>query len=453
MYSARPGLCHSDSLARRTVLRSVLETRTSDNVKRRIRIVPCVLAGLLLFEGCQKTPSRLGSSGEPNRATPVRSSEAAGKKSTAPIGPSQLVEAASQGDLPLLEQAVRAGISLDQPDPHGVVALVAAVSQRRADIVRFLLGAGANPRIPLSGGGSLVHLAVARGDPEIARILLQAGAPLESLDGEGRTPLALAVELDDPAMVRELVQAGANPNQEEPKYGQPLVMSAILEEKDAVLEALLENGADPNVSLANHTLGLEQWLKSFPDPKEHVSWYLHHERSITALMLATLVGRESSAEILLRFGADPDRVTRPHGMTALDFAAEAHRNTLLQILLGKSPRPEDQRYWIWVSLGSQRARLYDSENLLLEAPISTGRRGYETPKGEYVVTQKYKSWVSTLYRAPMPHFLRLNCGPMGLHGGPLPGYPASHGCIRLPYDKAQAFYRIAQRGTLVYVTD
>jgi lipoprotein-anchoring transpeptidase ErfK/SrfK len=70
------------------------------------------------------------------------------------------------------------------------------------------------------------------------------------------------------------------------------------------------------------------------------------------------------------------------------------------------------------------------------------------------VTHKYRHWKSTLYEdAPMPYFMRLSCRDFGLHAGVLPGYPASHGCIRLPEAKAAAFFAKVDVGTLVEIVD
>ncbi|HEY1051580.1 MAG TPA: L,D-transpeptidase, partial [Prosthecobacter sp.] len=72
--------------------------------------------------------------------------------------------------------------------------------------------------------------------------------------------------------------------------------------------------------------------------------------------------------------------------------------------------------------------------------VSTGREGYRTPAGRYVITDKHKSHTSTLYHVAMPWFMRLNCSAIGLHSGYVTGRPASHGCIRLPYEKAKEFF-------------
>ena len=77
--------------------------------------------------------------------------------------------------------------------------------------------------------------------------------------------------------------------------------------------------------------------------------------------------------------------------------------------------------------------------------------GYNTPAGRYVITDKHRSWTSTLYHCSMPFFMRLNCSAIGLHSGYVTGRPASHGCIRLPYEKAQKFFGICRVGDEVQI--
>ena len=108
---------------------------------------------------------------------------------------------------------------------------------------------------------------------------------------------------------------------------------------------------------------------------------------------------------------------------------------------------------IIISLYAQKAWLMMNQQVLLETPISTGRPGFETRKGEFVVTQKYTAWKSTLYKAPMPDFMRLNCGQAGLHSGYVPGVPASHGCIRLPPRNAELFYSLVKLGDRVSIVE
>ncbi|MBR0691706.1 L,D-transpeptidase family protein [Bradyrhizobium lablabi] len=105
-----------------------------------------------------------------------------------------------------------------------------------------------------------------------------------------------------------------------------------------------------------------------------------------------------------------------------------------------------------VSLQKQRITIYDAQGWILRAPVSSGTKGRETPSGIFSVIQKEAEHYSNLYDdAFMPHMQRLTWSGIALHGGPLPGYPASHGCIRMPFDFADRLFDMTQLGLRVIV--
>ncbi|HZR87087.1 MAG TPA: L,D-transpeptidase family protein [Bradyrhizobium sp.] len=105
-----------------------------------------------------------------------------------------------------------------------------------------------------------------------------------------------------------------------------------------------------------------------------------------------------------------------------------------------------------VSLQKQRITVYDAQGWILRAPVSSGQRGRETPSGIFSVIQKDADHHSNLYDdAFMPHMQRLTWSGIALHGGPLPGYAASHGCVRMPYDFAEHLFDLTQLGLRVIV--
>ena len=105
-----------------------------------------------------------------------------------------------------------------------------------------------------------------------------------------------------------------------------------------------------------------------------------------------------------------------------------------------------------VSLRDQRITLYDATGWILRAPVSSGQKGRETPAGIFSVIQKEAEHYSNLYDdAFMPHMQRITWSGIALHGGPLPGFPASHGCIRLPYDFAARLFELTRLGIRVIV--
>lgn len=106
-----------------------------------------------------------------------------------------------------------------------------------------------------------------------------------------------------------------------------------------------------------------------------------------------------------------------------------------------------------VSLRRQTIEIYDASGQITRAPISSGQSGYETPRGVFSVIQKEAEHYSNLYDdAPMPFMQRLTWSGVALHAGNLPGYPASHGCIRMPYEFAERLFGMTQMGMRVIVT-
>ena len=96
---------------------------------------------------------------------------------------------------------------------------------------------------------------------------------------------------------------------------------------------------------------------------------------------------------------------------------------------------------------------YDADGWILRAPVSTGTTGRETPAGVFAVIEKDKDHHSTMYDdAWMPNMLRITWNGIALHGGPLPGYAASHGCVRMPFDFAEKVFDKAPMGMRVIIS-
>lgn len=109
---------------------------------------------------------------------------------------------------------------------------------------------------------------------------------------------------------------------------------------------------------------------------------------------------------------------------------------------------------IVVSLEAQQLKLYRGAELIDTSPISTGKRGHETPRGVYSILQKRRYHESNLYsNAPMPFMQRITWSGIAFHQGALPGYPASHGCIRMPRAFARKLFGMTALGANVAITD
>lgn len=105
-----------------------------------------------------------------------------------------------------------------------------------------------------------------------------------------------------------------------------------------------------------------------------------------------------------------------------------------------------------VSLSRQRVTVYDADGWIMRAPVSSGQSGHETPAGIYSILQRKAEHYSNLYDdAAMPFMQRLTWSGIALHAGALPGYPASHGCVRMPHDFAERLFGVTRLGMRVIV--
>jgi len=107
-----------------------------------------------------------------------------------------------------------------------------------------------------------------------------------------------------------------------------------------------------------------------------------------------------------------------------------------------------------VSIALQRLYVYRGNELVAVSTVSTGKPGKRTPLGDFTILQKRRWHHSNIYsNAPMPFMQRLTWTGIAIHAGQLPGYPASHGCIRVPSSFAQALFEMTSMGEAVSVDD
>jgi lipoprotein-anchoring transpeptidase ErfK/SrfK len=117
-------------------------------------------------------------------------------------------------------------------------------------------------------------------------------------------------------------------------------------------------------------------------------------------------------------------------------------------------RPASGGVHVVVSIPQQKAYVFQDGELWATSPVSTGKRGHATPTGTFQILEKKVHHRSNKYaNAPMPYMQRLTWQGIALHAGSLPGYPASHGCIRLPRSFAKKLYGLTDHGTRVTVVN
>ncbi len=118
-----------------------------------------------------------------------------------------------------------------------------------------------------------------------------------------------------------------------------------------------------------------------------------------------------------------------------------------------APRDAGEPIMAIVSIKSQQVTFYDADGWILRAPVSTGIKGRETPAGVFAVLEKDKDHHSSMYDdAWMPNMQRITWNGVALHGGPLPGYAASHGCVRMPYGFAEKLFDKTRIGMRVIIS-
>src|SRR5499427_6968442 len=140
-------------------------------------------------------------------------------------------------------------------------------------------------------------------------------------------------------------------------------------------------------------------------------------------------------------------------LTALTADAAARQAQPAPTTEATAPREAGEPIMAIVSIGSQQVTFYDADGWILRAPVSTGTTGRETPAGVFAIIEKQKDHHSTLYDdAWMPNMQRITWNGIALHGGPLPGYAASHGCVRTPYDFAEKLFDQTRIGMRVIIS-
>src|SRR6202166_1938938 len=175
---------------------------------------------------------------------------------------------------------------------------------------------------------------------------------------------------------------------------------------------------------------------------------------IAVLTAAGAIGTASHAEAALYYWSDSDSGYSRPGPTVPRARQKARQR---QAKKTEAPEKESSKpqgpLIIAISIEKQKLRIYDANGFFAETPISTGMKGHPTPTGVFSVIQKQKLHHSNIYSgAPMPYMQRITWSGIAIHAGVLPGYPASHGCIRMPAAFALKMYGWTTMGARVVIT-
>src|ERR1035437_6807126 len=173
-----------------------------------------------------------------------------------------------------------------------------------------------------------------------------------------------------------------------------------------------------------------------------------------AVLAAGVIGAAPPAEAAIYYWPDSDPGFSRPGPTVPQRRPKARRHQAKKI---EAPAKEATKpqgpLVIAISIDKQSLKIYDANGFFAETPISTGMRGHPTPMGVFSVIQKHKLHHSNIYSgAPMPYMQRITWSGVAIHAGVLPGYPASHGCIRMPMAFAVKMWGWTKMGARVVVT-
>src|SRR5437764_914953 len=359
-------------------------------------------------------------------------------------GVTPLMVAAMHGDLELVRALAGHITDIAARDGAGHSALFYAVGAQKSEVVDLLLSLTPNLELAYGDSGELLTLALGTPNIKIAQSIVSRLPRLEQWSAVALRALDNALRAGDRDSVRLLLSKHVPPPTPEGKRV-PLLAYAVAMDNGPLFSMLLECGADVNTVLP------AKYDKEFLDVLPSISFrnYIEDDRNVTCLMLAAGLDRTDYVRALLQAGADRNRSTGRYKMMALYFAAELGHWQSAQILLGSGPEPDKLR--IEISLASQRMSLIKDGVPIMNSICSTGREGYGTKRGFFVITDKERNHRSTIYHVDMPYFMRLSCLDFGMHEGVVPNYPASHGCIRLPGETARKLFAEIPIGTVVAV--
>ena len=362
------------------------------------------------------------------------------------LGLTPLMAAAIAGHAPTVKSLLDAGVPPAAMDIRGRTALSYALALGRAEAISLLLDR--QPTLPAAanGGDDLAAVTLDTGDRQLIETILPRLPGGLTWTPTARIIFSQALAARDTAFGSLLLSKYAGPPTLS-ENSQPTLAYAVARGDVEQVRALLEFGADPDTVLNQSPDPLfREWISS-----NYVKYYMDSTQGISVLMLAAGMKQTECVKALLERGANRLAVTRGKArLLALYFAAWADCPENLQLLIPNSPSKD--RLWIDISIDEQRARFYRDGQLVLTATVSTGRPGFGTRPGEYVITDKHREHRSTIYReASMPYFMRLSCRDFGLHQGIVSSRFASHGCIRLPGDVANRLFKEVPVGTWVSI--
>lgn len=359
-------------------------------------------------------------------------------------GLTALMVAAQQGNIEMLRTLVERQARTDFMDFEERTAIYFAMSAGKREAVDFLLSLTPSFDATSPAARNLLSAALASGDMTIFQTILERFPPTLEWTASTHRALETALRQDLKEQVRLLLSKHPAPPTRDGGVV-PLIAYAIATDDAPLFKTLLACGSDPNQVIPK---AAEKEFMALIKSK-YLRLYIQEETGVNLLMLAAGLGKADYVRALLDAGADRNRHTPREKMLPLYFAAWTENWQCVQMLLGGGPQPEQLR--VEVSLAKQHMDVIKEGVTVFTTKVSTGRDGFTTKPGYYVITDKDRDHRSTIYKCAMPYFMRLSCRDFGMHEGVVQPYPASHGCIRLPGDAAKKLFADLPIGTVVSI--
>ncbi len=294
-------------------------------------------------------------------------------------------------------------------------------------------------------------LAIEQNNAAAIENLLGKGTPVEEIGPDGDTPLIHAIRHGKTDLLSSLLSADADPNQFALE-GQRALFFALAIKQSAAVTTLLSHQNRPDLTAVMEYPASEEF-RALYGSKGFLDWYSQNESGLNALMVAIMLKNLPATEQLLALGMDKHQGTAAPGVVyPIQMAAENGDVKMQQLIIGVPYHDEEQERKFTIDLSEQKVHYYKNGKLQKTSRISSGKRGYRTQPGEYVITDKTRHKRSNIYdQAEMPYFQRFSCKAIGFHEGNTYSRFASHGCIRLPRSTAQYFWKETQLGDRVTI--
>ena len=340
-------------------------------------------------------------------------------------------------------------------------------------VTGYLLTKGLDSNTKNKQGFNALEQACKEGSPQSAGIMIENGATVaedffannyaagnevalaslfatglispDKVLSSGDTLLIDSIKSGRKEMVQFLCEQKANPNLAATDLEPPLAYAIALQDVESA-KYLLESGAAAQFTFQDK---VAERYSELIDSTGVIKWFMTRDSRITGIMMACDQGNLAMCKLLKEHGAK-ESSTRKNRFWAGNFAARQSHTDVVQLMLGAIPG--DRNRTVTVDLSQQRATVYNKDKkTVMSFRISSGKKGKRTRTGEFVVTNKKRHHISTIYDVDLPYFQRLSYSDFGFHTGVVPGYPASSGCLRCPSSYSKKLYYHLKVGDVVTI--